>query len=70
MAGQSENSIYYSVTAVIFTSVVAGMTVGGKALCKSLAIRGATKIIFTMGKMIYFLENRLGIPVFARLKRS
>jgi CBS domain containing-hemolysin-like protein len=70
MAGQSDNSNYYFVTAVIFTSVVAGLTVGGKALCKTLAIRGSTEIIFTMGKMIYFLENRLGIPVFARLQRS
>ncbi|MGJ9384891.1 hypothetical protein [Salipaludibacillus sp. CF4.18] len=70
MAGQSDNSIYYSVTAVAFTSVVAGLTVGGKALCKTLAIRGSTKVIFTMGKMIYFMENRLGILVIARLKKS
>jgi CBS domain containing-hemolysin-like protein len=69
MAGKSDNSMFYSITAVAFTSVVAGMTVGGKALCKTLAIRGSTKIVLTMGKMIYFLENTLDIRVFARLKR-
>jgi hypothetical protein len=70
MAGKSDNSIFYSITAIVFTSVVAGMTVGGKALCKSLAIRGSTKIVFTLGKIIYILEKRLGIPIIARMKKS
>jgi hypothetical protein len=69
MAGKSDGSMFYSITAIIFTSIVAGMTVGGKALCKTLAIRGSSTIVLTMGKMIYFLQNTLGIKVFAHLKR-
>lgn len=64
LAGHSEDSFYYSFIAVVFTSIVAALTVGGKALCKSLAIRGSIKIILLLGKVIYFVENKLRIPIF------
>lgn len=70
MAGQSDDSLYYSVIAIIFTSIVAGLTVGGKALCKEIAIRGSTNIIFFMGKVIYLLETKLSIRIFDRMKRA
>lgn len=54
LAGHDEDSMYYSVIAIAFTSIVAGLTVGGKAICKSLAIRGSTTIILFMGKLIYW----------------
>ncbi|MBN9653411.1 hypothetical protein J0K78_03955 [Halobacillus sp. GSS1] len=69
MAGQNDDSIYYSITAIIFTSIVAGLTVGGKALCKEIAIRGSTKIIFMLGKIIYLLETKLSIRIFSREKK-
>ncbi|WP_394171720.1 hypothetical protein [Guptibacillus hwajinpoensis] len=70
MAGQSDDSLYYSVIAIIFTSIVAGLTVGGKALCKEIAIRGSTNIIFFMGKVIYLLETKLSIRIFDRMKNA
>ncbi|MDQ0481121.1 hypothetical protein [Guptibacillus hwajinpoensis] len=70
MAGQSDDSLYYSVIAIIFTSIVAGLTVGGKALCKEIAIRGSTNIIFFMGKVIYLLETKLSIRIFGRMKNA
>ncbi|RDY66944.1 hypothetical protein DXT76_20005 [Halobacillus trueperi] len=69
MASQSEDSLYYSITAILFTSVVAGLTVGGKALCKEIAIRGSTKVIFFMGKTIYLLENKLSIHILSLVKK-
>ncbi|QHE51550.1 hypothetical protein [Pontibacillus sp. HMF3514] len=69
MAGQSENSIYYSIIAIIFTSIVAGFTVGGKALCKEIAIRGSTKIIFFMGKFIYLLETKFSFRIFTHVNK-
>ncbi|WP_270182302.1 hypothetical protein [Alkalihalobacillus sp. CinArs1] len=69
MAGQTDDSFYYSITAIIFPSIVAGLTVGGKALCKEIAIRGSTKIIFMLGKIIYLLETRLSIRIFSRVKK-
>ncbi|MDP4551092.1 hypothetical protein Q9251_09355 [Alkalihalobacillus macyae] len=70
MAGQSDDSLYYSIIAIIFTSLVAGLTVGGKALCKEIAIRGSTNIIFFMGKVIYLLETKLSIRIFDRMKNA
>ncbi|MFC0525894.1 hypothetical protein ACFFGV_20155 [Pontibacillus salicampi] len=69
MAGQNEDSIYHLIMAIIFTSIVAGLTVGGKALCKEIAIRGSTKIIFILGKTIYLLETKLSIQVFSSDKK-
>jgi hypothetical protein len=69
LGGHHENSIYYSVIAIIFTSIVAGITVGGKAICKSLAIRGSTHIILFLGKVIYFIENKLRIRILDRIKQ-
>ena len=37
---------------LIMSSVVAGLTVGGKALGKGFAIRSSTKIVHTAGKVI------------------
>ena len=38
------------------SALVAGLTVGGKAIGKGVAIRSATKIVQTVGKIIYVLR--------------
>ncbi|MDR6224643.1 hypothetical protein [Desmospora profundinema] len=43
---------------------ISALTVGGKALGKSLAIRYANEMVFQMGRIFYFLENRFHIRVF------
>jgi CBS domain containing-hemolysin-like protein len=53
---------------VIFTSIVAALTVGGKAFGKAFAIRFSTPIIFYVGKLFYFLETRFKIAVLSEKK--
>lgn len=69
LAQKDEHSMYYSVMTILFTSLVAGFTVGGKAICKSIAIRGSTQIILWMGKIIYYLESKFHVELFKTLQR-
>lgn len=51
------------VISVIFTSFVAALTVGGKALGKTFAIRHSTNIIIQAGKFFQFLEEKFHIVI-------
>lgn len=62
--GYGETSIQQFWISVLFTSVVAALTVGGKAIGKTLAIHYATPIIYQVGRLLYLLEVRLKIKVF------
>ena len=42
---------------LILSALVAGITVGGKAIGKSIAIGSCTKIVHTAGKLIYGLKR-------------
>lgn len=64
----AEYSTVYTVTNVTFTALVSALTVGGKALGKSVAIHNSTQIVLMIGKFFYFLETRLGLRVFSRRK--
>ncbi|MCK0472546.1 hypothetical protein [Halalkalibacter sp. APA_J-10(15)] len=63
--GYHDASVQYLVISVLFTSVVAALTVGGKAIGKTLAIHYSTPIIFQVGRLLYVLEVRLKIKVFS-----
>ncbi|WP_255249767.1 hypothetical protein [Bacillus sp. FJAT-45066] len=65
-----EDSIFHYVIAVLFTSVVASLTVGGKAFGKSLAIRYSTPILFQVGKVFYILENNFNIMLLNNNKKK
>jgi CBS domain containing-hemolysin-like protein len=67
--GQSENGVFQFVIAVTFTSIVAALTVGGKAFGKSLAIQYSTEIIFQVGRFIYVIENKLKINLFTKKRK-
>jgi len=49
---------------VFLVSVIAAVTVGGKALGKSLAINRANDIVFRAGRVMWWLEKRLGLVFF------
>lgn len=49
---------------IVFTSIIAALTVGGKAFGKTFAINYSTQIIFQVGRLIYLLEEKLKITVF------
>ena len=42
---------------LILSAMVAGLTVGGKALGKTFALNSSTKIVFFVGKCIYLLRH-------------
>ncbi len=45
------------VVSLIMSALVAGITVGGKAIGKTFAIGSCTKIVHNAGKLIWFLRN-------------
>lgn len=67
--GQTEDSLFHYIVAVVFTSVVAAVTVGGKAFGKSMAIRYSTPILFQVGRLFYILEEKFKIVVLKENKK-
>lgn len=65
-----ELGTWYTVVNVTFTAIVSGLTVGGKAMGKSIAIHNATPIILFIGKCFFFMEHRFGIKVFQGKKNK
>ncbi|SHG67311.1 hypothetical protein [Virgibacillus chiguensis] len=61
--GHGEGSSIQIIISVVLTSVVAALTVGGKAMGKFFAINASTKIIFFAGKVISIMENKFKISV-------
>ncbi|KGX90915.1 hypothetical protein N781_05975 [Pontibacillus halophilus JSM 076056 = DSM 19796] len=68
--GAPEGSTTQIVISVIFTSIVAAVTVGGKALGKFVAIHSSTKIIFIVGRAVALIENKLNIKLLPQEKKS
>jgi CBS domain containing-hemolysin-like protein len=68
--GYQEDSLYHYGITVLFTSGIAALTVGGKAFGKSIAISFSTEIIFQVGRLFYWLEERLKITLIKDPKRS
>lgn len=60
-----ENTVWYTVISVVFSAVVSGLMVGGKALGKSYAIHHANAIVLRIGKALDILERSTGISLFA-----
>ncbi|MBP1969704.1 CBS domain containing-hemolysin-like protein [Virgibacillus natechei] len=63
LLGGGEGSTIQIVLSVVLTSLVAAITVGGKAVGKTIAINSSTSIIFFSGKVIAFLQNKFKIRV-------
>ena len=56
------------VLSVILTSLIAALTVGGKAFGKHFAINSSTDIILMAGKTIYFIEKNIKIKILPTTK--
>ncbi|SDY56710.1 hypothetical protein SAMN05421736_102287 [Evansella caseinilytica] len=67
--GYDEGSTMQFIINVLFISVVAALTVGGKSVGKTLAIQYSTQIIYQVGRLFYFLEVKLKITIFNGKKR-
>ncbi|WP_085523410.1 hypothetical protein [Tuberibacillus sp. Marseille-P3662] len=68
--GQGEGSFLYSLISVIFASLVAALTVAGKAFGKTIAISNATKIIHYVGRLLYFFETRFRVKIINTKKKK
>ncbi|WP_202076725.1 hypothetical protein [Caldalkalibacillus salinus] len=62
--GYAQHATLQTFVAVLFTSVVAAMTVGGKAFGKTVAINYSTHIILFVGKVFYHLDQKFHIKIF------
>lgn len=51
---------YPQIAALVLSSLVAGLTVGGKAVGKSFALSNCTEIVHTVGKIIAMFRGILG----------
>lgn len=68
--GYSEGSSMELTLSVIFTSFVAAITVGGKAIGKYFAINASTNIIMLTGKLIAFVESKFKVEIISRLNQK
>lgn len=66
--GFGEDSYQHLIISVLFTSLVAALTVGGKAFGKSYAITHANSITLAVGKFLAVMEKRLHISLFKNIK--
>lgn len=62
----NEGSFLYIFISVLITSIIATLTVGGKALFKTVAIYQSTNIVLYTGKTLYYLRT---IANFFNLKK-
>ncbi len=51
------------ILSIVITSFIASLTVGGKAFGKSFARIYNSEIIFILSKVLFFLEDKLGIRI-------
>lgn len=61
-------SSFQLLLSVVLTSLIAALTVGGKAFGKHFAINSSTSIIIVAGKAIYLIEKNLKIKVLPETK--
>lgn len=54
---QNFDSTWEEIIPLVMSAVVAGLTVGGKAIGKTFAINSCTQIVHGVGKLIYFLRH-------------
>lgn len=66
--GQSEGTTFQVILSVVVTSIIAALTVGGKALGKYAAINSSTKVIFFVGKVVAFIEKNLKVRLLPKNK--
>ncbi len=58
------------IISVALTSIIAALTVGGKAFGKTVAIKFSREIIFQVGKVLQFLEENFHIVIMKDKKKK
>lgn len=62
----TNGSFLFIFLTVVLTSIIAALTVGGKAICKTIAIYQSTNIIMFTGKSFYYVNRFLRFFSFKR----
>lgn len=60
---------YGGILSIVITSLIASLTVGGKAFGKTIAMTYYDKIIFRIAKIFSFLQRNFGIDIFPNKKK-
>ncbi|RKL68777.1 hypothetical protein CR203_01650 [Salipaludibacillus neizhouensis] len=68
--GHTDGSSVQFGISILFTSIVAALTVGGKSVGKTIAITFSTEIIYQVGRLFYLIEVKLKITIFKGKKRK
>ncbi|GAB4073501.1 hypothetical protein GCM10028778_10040 [Barrientosiimonas marina] len=68
--GQDDGASLQVVLSVVLTSLVAALTVGGKAIAKHIAINSSTDLIFFAGRVIAFIESHFKIKILPRAEKN
>lgn len=67
--GAHDDTPLQQAISVVFTSVVAALTVGGKAFGKTFAIRYSNDIIFWVGRIFHFFTDKLKFNITYKKRR-
>lgn len=68
MMQQTPSSPMQLTLSIVLTSVIAALTVGGKAIGKFFAINSSTQILLMTGKVIYFVQEKAKFQMFSNKK--
>lgn len=64
------NSTNIPYLSVILSGLVAAITVGGKAIGKEIALKKSKEIVFHVGRILYYVYNKLGIDFLPDKKKK
>lgn len=67
---QAPSSPMQLTLSIVLTSVIAALTVGGKAIGKFFAINSSTEILLFTGKVIHFVEEKAKLQIFTNKKAN
>lgn|SRR5690625_611319 len=70
LMNESPESPMQLTLSIVLTSLIAALTVGGKALGKYFAMNASTNILLMTGKAIYFIEEKMKINIFSSTKNN
>lgn len=66
----SNSTILENTLKITVTSLIAALTVGGKAIGKAVAIKYSQEIIFMVGKILQVVEDKLNIRFFDTVNKN
>lgn len=70
LMNESPESPMQLTLSIVLTSLIAALTVGGKALGKYFAMNASTSILLMTGKSIYFIQEKMKINIFSSTKNN